>query len=141
MTEQTLSDKRCDNGDMMYSAVVYEEKDEMFSVGVSKTKSEKYILIASFSTLSSEFRFLEADKPDGNFKIFQPRTKNLEYNIEHYNDKFYIVTNQNAKNFKLMTTDLKNTELKNWKELIAHREDVFLEDIEIFKKIFIHGHN
>ena len=117
--------------------LVYQEEDEMFSVGVSKTKSEKYILIGTFSTLSSEFRFLDADKPNGKFKIFQPRTKNMEYNIEHYNDKFYIVTNHYAKNFKLMTSNLINTGINNWTELIAHRDNVFLEDIEIFRDFLV----
>ncbi|MFY8162598.1 MAG: oligopeptidase B, partial [Candidatus Kapaibacteriota bacterium] len=98
--------------------LVYEEKDETFTVDISKTKSEKYILIGSHSTLSSEIRFLDADKPNGEFKVIQTRTKDVEYGIDHYQDKFYIVTNYKAKNFRLMTTPTSITNIENWTEVI-----------------------
>ena len=117
--------------------LIYEEKDETFNVGVSITKSKKYLVIASSQTLSDEYRILEADNPLGNFRLFQPRERNLEYNIDHYEDKFYIVTNLDAQNFRLMTCPLNQTTKANWKELIPHRNDVFLEDIEIFKNFLV----
>lgn len=116
---------------------VYHEKDPTFSTSVYKTKSNKYLVIANYSTLSREFRFLDADNPDGKFKIFHAREPKLEYSISHYGDKFYIVTNWNAKNFKLMETSVNATSKENWKDLIPHREDVLLEGIEIFKDYLI----
>lgn len=116
---------------------VYHEKDPTFRTFVYKTKSNKYLVIANYSTLSREFRFLDADNPDGKFKIFHAREPKLEYSISHYGDKFYIVTNWNAKNFKLMETSVNATSKENWKDLIPHREDVLLEGIEIFKDYLI----
>lgn len=123
--------------DSKKDVLVYEEKDETFNSGVFKTKSEKYIMIASSSTLSSEYRFVDADKPTEKFHVFQPREKEHEYSIDHYGDKFYIVTNWNAKNFRLMTTPITKTTKENWVELIAHRPDVLLEEIEIFKNYYV----
>lgn len=118
--------------------LIYEEKDVQFSCYISKSKSEKYLLIVSSSTLSSEVRYLEADKPKGDFKIFLPRQKEHLYSVWHFEDKFYIVTNLNAPNFKLMETSIKKTnDVSVWKEVIGHRQDVFLEDIEIFKDFLV----
>lgn len=117
--------------------LVFEELDETFNVSISKTKSEKYILINSSSTLSSETRFIKADAPNEDFQVFQPRCKDLEYSIEHFNDEFLIVTNHQAKNFRLMKTSVLNTHIENWVELIANRDDVLIEDIEIFKNFLV----
>jgi oligopeptidase B len=117
--------------------MVYEETDETFGTTVYKTKSRKYLVIGSFSTLTSEFRFLPADDPEGEFKIIQPRIRGLEYNISHYGDYFYIITNLDATNFRLMRTPVDRTGKENWEEVIAHREDVLLEEIEIFKKYLV----
>ena len=116
---------------------IFYEKDDTFNTYVYKTKSEKYIIIESSSTLSNEYRFLPANNPDGKFKLFFPRKRNLEYSIEHFNDKFYILTNYKAKNFRLMETPVNNTDLENWKEVIPHREDIFLEDLEVFKNFIV----
>lgn len=113
---------------------VYYEADETFSTFVYKTKSDKYIIIGSGSTLSNEYRYLDADKPDGSFKVIQPRERGLEYSVDHFGDKFYLVTNKDgATNFKLMQTPVTKTGKANWKEVIPHRPDVLLEGIEIFK--------
>jgi oligopeptidase B len=112
--------------------VVYHEEDVTFSTFIYKTKSRKYLVIGSGSTLSDECRFLEAGNPDGQFKVFQPRRKGIEYNIAHYNDRFYIRTNHQAVNFRLMETTLGKTGIDNWQEVIAHREDVLLEDFDVF---------
>lgn len=123
--------------DTKEDVLVYEEKDETFNTGVFKTKSEKYIMIASSSTLSSEYRFIETEKPLSKFVVFQAREKEHEYSIDHYGDKFYIVTNWNAKNFRLMTTPISKTKKENWVELIPHRSDVLLEEMEIFKNFYV----
>lgn len=118
--------------------LVYEELDDTFSVTIYKSKSRKYLIISSYSTLTNEYQILEADTPDTSFRVFQPRKRGLEYSISHYNDSFYIVTNaNNAINFKLMKTDEINTSIINWKEVVAHREDVLLEGIDIFKDFLV----
>ncbi|MBL6663959.1 MAG: S9 family peptidase [Flavobacteriales bacterium] len=117
--------------------LVYEEKDETFSCYIYKTKSRKYLLIGSSQTLSTEYRFLDADNPDGEWQVFQARERNLEYSISHFEDHFYVLTNWDAKNFRLMKTSVDATSKENWKELISHREDVLINDIEIFKNYLV----
>ncbi|MBC5862639.1 S9 family peptidase [Flavobacterium turcicum] len=118
--------------------VVFYEKDDTFSVSVGKEKSKKYIVISSGSTLTTEYRILNAEQPDGEFTIFQKRVRGLEYSISHFGDSFYILTNKDkASNFKLMKTPENATSKENWKDVIAHREDVLLEDIEIFKSYLV----
>jgi oligopeptidase B len=112
--------------------MVYEETDETFSTGVYKTKSDQFIVIGSFQTLSSEYRVLDANNPEGAWRVIQPRERDHEYRLDHYKDKFYIVTNYQAKNFRLMECPLDKTTKENWKEVIPHRADVLLEGIEIF---------
>jgi len=116
---------------------VYHEKDLTFSVSVSKTKSNRYIMISSHSTLSSEIRFLKADKPDGQFRIIQKRQPDIEYHAEHFKDKFIIRTNFQAKNFRLVTAPAKRSGLENWQDIVAHRDHVLLEDYEIFDKYLV----
>lgn len=117
--------------------LVYEEKDNTFYTFCYKTKSEKFIVIGVSSTLSSEYRILDANNPNGEFKVFEPRHADWEYRIAHFNDKFYIVTNHEAKNFRVMETPDNKTSMDNWKEFIPHREDVLVENIEIFKNFFV----
>ncbi|MDP3680365.1 MAG: S9 family peptidase [Flavobacterium sp.] len=118
--------------------LVFNEKDDTFNVSVSKEKSRKYIVIGSGSTLTTEYRILNSDTPDGEFVVFQPRVRGLEYSISHFGDSFYILTNKdNATNFKLMKTPEKATAKENWKDIIAHRKDVLLEDIEIFRNYLV----
>ncbi len=113
--------------------LVYEETDETFSSFVFKTKSKRYLMIGSRQTLSDEYRFLDADDPDGTFQIVQPRQKDHEYGVDHYGDSFYIRTNDGAQNFRLMKTPVTATTRENWQEVIPHRDDVLLEGFEIFK--------
>ena len=118
--------------------LVYEEKDDTFNVSVGKEKSKKYIVIGAESTLTTEYRILNSDTPDAEFKVFQPRVRGLEYSISHFGDSFYILTNKDkATNFKLMKTSENATEKKHWKEVLAHREDVLIEDIEIFSNYLV----
>lgn len=120
--------------DQSEDELVFEEKDETFGCSVFKTKSSDYIMIASWQTLSTEYRFLDANDPNGEWKIVQPRERDLEYSVDHFGDHFYIVTNDNAKNFRLMKTPVTATGKENWQEVIAHRSDVLLEGIDIFKE-------
>ncbi|HLE32377.1 MAG TPA: S9 family peptidase [Bacteroidota bacterium] len=113
--------------------LVYEEKDVTFSCYVFKTKSKKYVMIASNQSLSNEFRYIDADTPTGSFTVLQPRERNHEYDVDHYEDNFYIRTNLNAKNFRLMKTPVTRTTKRNWVEVIPNRDDVFLQGFEIFK--------
>jgi oligopeptidase B len=113
---------------------VFEETDNRHYIGVGRTKSRKYISISSeLSSQQSELRLLDASNPTGEFKVFQPRTMGLVYRAEHFNDKFYIRTNMDAKNYRLMECTLDKTEKENWKEVIPHRSDVFLSGMTLFK--------
>jgi oligopeptidase B len=112
--------------------LVYHEEDVTYNTFVYRSKSRKYLVIGSGSTLSDEYRLLDASFPDGQFLVFQPRQKGLEYSIAHYNDRFYIRTNYQAVNFRLMEAPLDKTGIENWKEVIGHRDDVLLEDFDVF---------
>ena len=117
---------------------VFYEDQEAFSTYVYRSKSDEYIIIGSHSTVSTEYRYLEANNPNGDFKIFQPRERDLEYSIVHYNGYFYVLTNKdNATNFKLMRASNSKTLKESWEEVIPHREDVLLEDISIFKNFLV----
>ena len=140
--EQTLrSDKVFKhklNTDSAIDTLVYFEKDDTFSVEVTKEKSKKYIVISSSSTMTTEFRTLLADQPDGEFKVFQKRVRGLEYDIAHFDNHFYVLTNKDdATNFKLMKTPELATAKENWVDLIEHREDVLIEDIDIFRDFLV----
>lgn len=118
--------------------LIFNEKDETFNTYIYRSKSKKYLIIGSESTLTSEYQILEASNPEGKFRVFQKRTRGLEYSVSHYNDHFYIVTNKDkATNFKLMITSETATTKENWKDLIPHREDVLLEGIDIFKDYLV----
>jgi len=113
---------------------VYEEKDNRHYIGVGRTKSKKYIIIYSeLSEQQSEHRFLDASNPTGTFTVFHPRTMGLVYDIDHYNDKFYVRTNLDAQNFRLMECPLDKTTKENWKEVIPNRTDVYFAGFTIFK--------
>lgn len=118
--------------------LIFHEKDEAFHLNLQKSKSKKYIFISAHSSMSDEYWFLETRNHNENFKLFQVRQPQLEYGIEHYEDDFYILTNINsAKNFKLMKTPIQQTSLKNWKEVIPHRENVLLEQMDVFKECMV----
>jgi oligopeptidase B len=117
--------------------VVFHEKDETFNTNVSKTKSEEYILIGSGSTISSEIRFIRADQPSSAFTMFLERKPDLLYRIDHYKNDFYIITNWNARNFRLMKTPVNKTEQAAWIEVIPHREDVLLQSMQLFNNYLV----
>jgi oligopeptidase B len=116
---------------------IFHEDDETFYTGVTRSKSGDYIMIYSGSTVSTEYQLIDANNPLGEFKVFFPRERDHEYSIAHYQDHFYILTNWEAKNFRLMKAPVNNTDRSNWEEVIAHREDVLLEDIDLFKNYLV----
>ena len=119
--------------DSKLDKLVYEEDDETFYNGVYRSKSGKYIIIYNSSTLVSDYHILSADNPDGQFNNFTPRGEKHEYSIQHYKDHFYIISNIDAPNNRLMKTKTGSTEISNWEEVLAHRDDVHLLGLEIFK--------
>ncbi|MBY0414311.1 MAG: S9 family peptidase, partial [Bdellovibrionales bacterium] len=119
--------------DTKNNILIYEEKDEKFEVMVYKTEARHFIFITSNSTLSSEVRFALASDLKAKFKVISPREKNLEYRVSDGVEDLYILTNWNAKNFRVMKVGASNPEKKNWQEVIAHRGDVFIEGLDVFK--------
>ena len=144
----TLKDEQTLRSDKVYKHVlgtdsqtdelVFVEKDDTFISSVSRSKSKKFIVIGSFSTVSTEYRILPADNPNEAFTIFEPRARDHEYSINHRGDEFYVITNiNNAKNFKLMKCSESNTSSKNWQEVIPNRKDTLLQDIEVFNDFLV----
>ncbi len=117
--------------------LVYEETDDTFSAHVFKTKSDRYLMIRSSQTLSTEYRYLEADRPEGEFRVVQPRRRDLEYDVDHYGDSFYIRTNLEAKNFRMMRAPVAAPGAEHWEEVIAHRPDALIDGFEIFKDFMV----
>lgn len=118
--------------DIGNAEMVYHEKDPSFYIGVYNSKSKDYVIIYNSATIVSDYQILKSDNPKGQFQSFSPRDDKHEYNITHYGDKFYIVTNWDATNFRLMETPVGATGKENWKEVLAHREDVLLQGVDIF---------
>lgn len=116
---------------------IFNETDETYYSVVYKTKSDRFIVIGSLQTISQEYRILEADQPEGEFRVFQPRVRGLEYSIAHFDDHFYIRTNLEAQNFRVMKTPVDQTNLENWEEMIPHRADVLVEGLDIFKDFLV----
>src|SRR6058998_1576240 len=117
--------------------MVYEDKDETYYVGVSKTKSRSYIMIQSSQTMATEYSYIRADQPDAPFKAIFPRERGHEYYANHFGDYFYILSNDHAKNFRLMRTPVARPGRDNWEEVIPHRADVLLEDFEFFRDYLV----
>jgi len=123
--------------DSSSDALIYHEKDNSNYIGVGKSKNRKFIMIYSSSTTSSEIRYLDSDNPFGEFEIFQSRIKDVLYDITPLEDKFLILTNKDALNFKVVETPINKTNVENWKDFIPHRDEVLLEGIEEFKNYLI----
>ncbi len=113
--------------------LVYEEADETFNCEVGRTRSKRYLLLASAQTVSTEYRYLDASRPDGAFEVFWPRARDHEYDVDHYRDRFYVRTNHHARNFQLMETTAGGTAPEQWVEVVPHRDDVFLEAFALFR--------
>jgi len=113
--------------------LVYYEPDQAYELSLKKTKSKEYLLMSLESETTSEVHFLKADHPKENFKVIHPRQHEMEYSVDQRGDKFYIVTNDNAKNFKLMEAPVEDPSKTNWKEVIPYRDSVKIDDIDVFK--------
>ncbi|HME62137.1 MAG TPA: S9 family peptidase [Candidatus Binatia bacterium] len=113
--------------------LVFQEDDETYVAYIFKTKSKKFLMIVSAHTNSQEYRYCDAAQPFGEFKIFLPREREHEYHIDHFHDRFIIRTNDQAKNFRLMWTPMDKPAREHWREMIAHRSDVYLGDFELFR--------
>jgi len=114
-------------------ALVYHEKDDAYYLDLKKSKSKDYIFINLGSMVTTEVHYLDADHPTKDFKIIHPRQHEMEYSLKHHGDKFYILTNDEAKNFKLMQAPVKDPSKKNWVEVLPHRVSVKIDNIDLFK--------
>ncbi|MGI4832485.1 MAG: S9 family peptidase [Janthinobacterium lividum] len=123
--------------DPAQDVLVYEEKDNTFGLGVSRSKSKQYVGIELSSAFSSEYRYLDAASPRGEFKVFAPRTPDLLYDVQDANGKFYVFTNWEAPNFRVMAAPLASPDRGQWQEVIPQREDVFLEGMDLFKNYLV----
>ena len=112
--------------------LVYEETDPTYSLYVMRSKSRRYLMLASFSTLSSEYRLLPADRPEGEPQVFAPRQADHEYSVDHAGDRFVIRTNWLAENFRIMEADEGRTERAAWRDVVGHDPDVLVEGFEVF---------
>ncbi len=118
--------------------LVYEEEDDTYYISVSKSKSDKYILLEISNTLATEYRYIRSDKQNAEFKVIIPRKKNHEYSVETHGNDLYMITNYDgAKNFKIIKTSFDNPNPENWTEVIPHNSDVFIEDFEVFEKYIV----
>ncbi|WP_242673217.1 S9 family peptidase [Niastella yeongjuensis] len=126
--------------DPAHDVMVFEEKDNRYYIGVYRTKSKKYVSIYSnMNQVSTEYRLLDAAHPTGEFTVFEPRKENFQYSIEHFNDKFYVLTDWDAPNFRLMETPETKTSKEHWTEVIPHRNDVYISDMVVFKNHLVLG--
>jgi len=112
--------------------LIYNEKDELFDIGVGRTRDKAVILLGAYSKTSNEFRYIPANDPDAAWKVILPRQADHEYDVDHRGDLFYIRTNKGAKNFRVVTAPVSDPSEKNWKEFVAHRPAVKIEDVNLF---------
>jgi oligopeptidase B len=117
--------------------LVFEEPDERFNIGAGRTSDDEYIILESASHTTSEERFLPADTPGGAWRLIEPRRENIEYYVDHRDGLFYIRTNDRGRNFRLVTAPVATPEQAHWTEMIPHREDVMLEEVDIFQSFYV----
>ncbi|GAP93791.1 S9 family peptidase [Leptolyngbya sp. NIES-2104] len=110
--------------------LLFHEADDAYFLGIDKTRSEAYLLLGLGSKITSEVHYLDANNPTADFRVIRPRQVGIEYEVEHHTDTFYILTNENALNFKLMKASVNDP--KQWETVIEHREDVFLMGVSAF---------
>jgi len=113
--------------------LVYEETDDTYSCSVSRTKSDRFLLIRSSHTLADEVRYLDADDPQGEFRVFLPRERGHEHRLDHLGDHFYLRTNDDAPNFRLVRVPLDRPGREHWEELVPHRADAYFQGFELFR--------
>jgi oligopeptidase B len=124
--------------DIQTDKMIYEEKDKSFVLGLSKSRSQRFIFIGAYSHATYEFRFLDANKVNDALKIVQPRQKNLLYVVNHYEgDEFFIQNTSNAPNYKLSVAPLSNPSIANWKDIVPHSDSSLMENFEVLKNYII----
>ena len=123
--------------DPQTDGLVFHEEDESYFLFIHKTRDSKYIFTNHHATRATEMRFLSADQPQGELKILSPRKDGVEYLAAHHEGYFYVVTNDQAENFKLMKASISALEIGNWEEIIPHREDVLIDYVDTFKEYLI----
>jgi protease II len=123
--------------DTKNDAVIYEEKDPSFSVGIHKSNSKEYIFLSTSSSTSSETWFLKTNTPTGQFKVVRPREKNHFYTVNHHQNKFYIITNKNASNYKIVTVAVSDVSTGKWNNLIPHQAGVLIQDFQVFDNYLV----
>ncbi|MET0753595.1 MAG: S9 family peptidase [Pyrinomonadaceae bacterium] len=117
--------------------LLYEEKDLLFDIGVSRSRDKKMIFLGAYAKTMQEYRYLPADNPSGDWKMVLPREKDHEYSVDHYNGEFYIITNKNAENFRVVQAPIADASQKNWKEFIPHNPNVKIDDVNFFKDYMV----
>jgi oligopeptidase B len=117
--------------------LIYEESDESYFLSVGRTRSQAYIIMSLGSKITSEIHYLDANNPNDNFQVIHPRQQGMEYDLEHHKDYFYIVTNDEAVNFKLVKSPIATPSKENWQLVIAHREDVLLSSVSAFSDYLV----
>ncbi len=128
---------RADGRRLPEAALVYQEEDERFNLGVGRTRDGKYIVFEAGSHITTECRFLAADEPGGEFMLIAPREDDHEYFIDHRNGLWFIRTNDKGRNYRLVTAPVNAPGRENWTERIAHRPDVALEAVDLFRDYFV----
>jgi oligopeptidase B len=118
-------------------ALVYEEADDTFSVSLMRTKSRRFLLIESSQTLRTEYRYLDASTPLAEWQMFLPREGEHEYHVDHHGEHWLIRSNENAANFRLLVAPLAKTAKEHWQEIVPHRDDVYLRDLEVFQDFLV----
>ena len=118
-------------------ALVYEESDERFNIGVGRTRDRQYLILESASHTASEERFMPAGSPDGEWKLIEPRRENIEYYASHRDGLFYIRVNDTGRTFRLVTAPVASPGRANWSELIANRDGVMLEEFDLFQSFAV----
>ena len=118
--------------DSATDTIVYEDPDERFNVGVELTRSREYLLIESGSHTTSEWRYLRADQPQGEWNLIASRVQDQEYQVDHHGEELFIRVNDTGRNFRLVTAPIQSPGRENWRELIPHRPDVMLAGMELF---------
>lgn len=113
--------------------LLFDEKDELFGIGVGRSRDKKMLFIQSYASTMREWRYLPADKPKGKFKVILPREKDHEYSVDFYNGDFYITTNKAAENFRIVRTSIDNPSEKNWTDFVAHNPAIKVDGVDFFK--------
>lgn len=117
--------------------LIYQEQDDAFSLDVGKTRSQEYILMGLHSQITSEVHYLDANNPNASFQLLYSKTPGVLYDVDHHSDDFYIITNEDAINFKLLKTPIASPTKENWQTVIPHREDVMLSGISLFANYMV----